>query len=533
MKKNKLKNKRGITLVELLLYVSLVSIVVLSISSFFILILQDNAKSQIITNVNDQGKFAINIINRAIREASDVINPTVGIPSNSLVLRMDDLSKDPTVFSVDNNGILSITEGISNSVSLTNSRVIFSGIKVGQIINSIFSTTPDGGNKNISFDFNLKTNNTNTSFEYNYSKNFTGGMTLRPDVEVSNNGIYTLNYTAGSNGSIIGALHQVVNSGFSGTVVEAVPNANYYFVKWNDTNSTDPVRIDTNVNHNIASTAEFAVDTYTLTYTAGANGEITGDKIQVVSHSNPNGTEVIAVADPGYHFENWSDSVLTLSRTDLDVSGNITVTANFDSDSFICGDDSVIYEGESYPTVLIGTQCWFAKNLAYLPSVVPKSTGDDTNPYYYVYDYSGTDVDVAKLESNYITYGVLYNHPAALTACPSGWHLPDNTEFSALETYLGGSDVAGGKLKEIGTTHWVSPNTGADNSSGLTALPAGYRVTMMGPAFSSLGTWTNLWSSSFSGLDAWYLTMGTYDSIVSSYNDNPAYGFSVRCLQDL
>jgi len=74
-----------------------------------------------------------------------------------------------------------------------------------------------------------------------------------------------------------------------------------------------------------------------------------------------------------------------------------------------------------------------AKNLAYLPSVVGPLTGSETTPYYYVYGYDGTDVSAAKATSNYTTYGVLYNWPAASTACPIGWHLPTDAEYREID----------------------------------------------------------------------------------------------------
>ena len=85
-------------------------------------------------------------------------------------------------------------------------------------------------------------------------------------------------------------------------------------------------RTDTNVTANITVTANFAINTYTLTYTAGANGTITGPSPQTVDHG-ANGTPVTAVPNAGYHFVAWTDGVLTAARTDTNVTANISVTA--------------------------------------------------------------------------------------------------------------------------------------------------------------------------------------------------------------
>jgi len=111
-------------------------------------------------------------------------------------------------------------------------------------------------------------------------------------------------------------------------------------------------------------------------------------------------------------------------------------------------------DGNNYPVVEIDTQLWMAENLKYLPSVVGPVTGSETIPYYYVSGYNGTNVTDAKATANYITYGVLYNWPAVMTGvCPTGWHAPTKAELIIMQTYLGGEDVAGGKLKETGTNH--------------------------------------------------------------------------------
>ena len=143
---------------------------------------------------------------------------------------------------------------------------------------------------------------------------------------------FTLTYTAGANGSITGTSPQTVNYGASGTAVTAVPNVGYHFVDWSDASVANP-RTDTNVTANISVTANFAIDQFTLTYTAGANGSITGTSPQTVNYG-ASGTAVTAVPDAGYHFVDWSDASVANPRTDTNVTANISVTANFAANHF-------------------------------------------------------------------------------------------------------------------------------------------------------------------------------------------------------
>ncbi len=139
--------------------------------------------------------------------------------------------------------------------------------------------------------------------------------------------IYTLTYTAGTGGSITGTSPQMVQQGNDGTAVTAVPDAGYNFVSWSDGVLTAS-RTDLNVMGDITVSASFAINTYTLTYTAGANGTINGTTPQTVNYG-ANGTAVTAVPDTGYSFVSWSDGVLTATRTDMNVMANITVSASF------------------------------------------------------------------------------------------------------------------------------------------------------------------------------------------------------------
>jgi uncharacterized protein (TIGR02145 family) len=196
---------------------------------------------------------------------------------------------------------------------------------------------------------------------------------------------------------------------------------------------------------------------------------------------------------------------------------------------------TLVYDGRTYKTVIINGKEWMAENLAYLPSVSPSSAGSFGLPYYYVYGYEGTNVAAAKQNANYTTYGVLYNWSAAKAACPPGWHLPSDDEWTALTTWLGGESVAGGKMKETGTAHWYSPNTGATNESGFSALPGGFRHLL--GYFYNIGTNGGWWSSTEDYILGEIFGARTQQLV---YNDivfyrsgyEKVFGFSVRCIKD-
>lgn len=136
---------------------------------------------------------------------------------------------------------------------------------------------------------------------------------------------YTATYNAGVNGSITGDAVQTVYEGFESTEVTATPDIGYFFDQWDDgvltASRTDIITADLTVE------AQFT-DTTILTYTAGINGTLTGDTSQSVGYGE-DGTEVIAVPDSGFIFLEWSDGVLTASRTDLNITEALDVTAYF------------------------------------------------------------------------------------------------------------------------------------------------------------------------------------------------------------
>lgn len=209
---------------------------------------------------------------------------------------------------------------------------------------------------------------------------------------------------------------------------------------------------------------------------------------------------------------------------------------------FICGISNIIdtRDNITYNTVLIGTQCWLKENLKYLPSVNTLNTSSLSTPYYYVYGYNGTDVTAAKLTFNYNTYGVLYNWSAAMNnaatsalvpsgvqgVCPEGWHIPSKGEWDQLVNELGGSQVAGGKIKAVQL--W-SDLSFSSNSSGFSALPGGSRVFLN---IQNNGFW---WSATEqSSTKVWMVDLwkGSTNFSYTNWNLDKSDGQPVRCIKD-
>ena len=202
-----------------------------------------------------------------------------------------------------------------------------------------------------------------------------------------------------------------------------------------------------------------------------------------------------------------------------------------------CG-DQIEHEGYNYSTVQIGDQCWFSENCRYLPEVSPSSEGSETDPYYYVYGYEGTDVASAQATGNFATYGVLYNWPAVMTEsiCPSGWHIPSDGEWQTMEISLGmsESDAAqtGWRGSPVGdymksTSGWNSDN--GTNLSGFTGLPGGYRDS---GGFFDDGNDGDWWSASESGSYSWKRKLYQHYDTVDRFNINRSNGVSARCVRD-
>jgi uncharacterized protein (TIGR02145 family) len=209
---------------------------------------------------------------------------------------------------------------------------------------------------------------------------------------------------------------------------------------------------------------------------------------------------------------------------------SMTVTANF-----IPATDA---DGNHYPTVNIGEQVWMAKNLkvGIMINGVEAQT-NDTIIEKYCYENNPINCNI---------YGGIYrwneamqytNQQGCRGICPVGWHLPTYDEFTVLTTFLGGTRVAGGKMKTTGDLYagtglWLNSNTGATNSSGFSGLPGGH-ILYWG-YFQDLSLdgywWSSTEHSTYEAFDCFL--MNTSESVGVGYTLDKDYGLSVRCIKD-
>jgi uncharacterized protein (TIGR02145 family) len=195
----------------------------------------------------------------------------------------------------------------------------------------------------------------------------------------------------------------------------------------------------------------------------------------------------------------------------------------------ITADDAYItdIDGNYYSTIVIGTQVWMAENL----KVTKYRDGTAIPTGYSNSDWQGLSTGGYAVygddEDNVDTYGYLYNWYATTNSrniAPEGWHVPTDAEWTTLIDYLGGSSVAGGKMKD-------NINWNGTNESGFTALPGGYRDSNGGYIYGGYNSY--FWSSTeYSSNSARYRGLDYNSSRADRNGNNEKYGFSVRCVRD-
>jgi uncharacterized protein (TIGR02145 family) len=195
-------------------------------------------------------------------------------------------------------------------------------------------------------------------------------------------------------------------------------------------------------------------------------------------------------------------------------------------------------DGNVYTTVTIGKQVWMVENLKTTKyndgSSIPLVTDDASWATGYA-GYCWYNNDAATYKN---AYGALYNWSTMNTSklAPTGWHVPTDAEWTTLSDYLGGESIAGAKMKstgtlEAGTGLWYYPNTGATNSSGFSAVPAGHRLYNGFYRIGNNGYW---WSSSEDNtINAWSRNISYNGSSVYSEANEKYNGYSVRCVRDI
>jgi len=273
-----------------------------------------------------------------------------------------------------------------------------------------------------------------------------------------------------------------------------------------------------------------------LTWTDNSTNE-TGFKIE---RKTPTDSYAVLVT-VGQNITSFQDTGLTPTTEytyrvySFNTGGN-SVTYSNEASSTALGSSMMDIDGNIYEVVVIGTQTWMSQNLKTtkyangdpVPNVTDATQWGDLTTGGWVYYNNDPGFD--------IPYGRLYNYYAVMDSrklCPAGWHAPSDSEWNVLENFLGGAAVAGGKMKEAGTTHWIAPNTGADNSSGFGAIPGGDRRGATNALFEVQGALARHWTSTeVDGLNAYGRDIENISTYLSSNQFGKTYGFSVRCIKD-
>lgn len=201
---------------------------------------------------------------------------------------------------------------------------------------------------------------------------------------------------------------------------------------------------------------------------------------------------------------------------------------------FVANSQVTDIDGNVYKIVTIGKQKWTGENLKTTKFNDGTSIQLVTDNYAWgnlkTPGYSWYKNDPVTYKA---TYGALYNWYAVNTGklCPVGWHVPSDADWTVLTNYLGDTSLAGGKLKETGTSHWSSPNTGATNETGFTALPGGNRHVVQ--QFNYVGRFGNYWSGTTINANySWFIVLFNDNSTIYRGEGRKRNGHSVRCLQD-
>jgi uncharacterized protein (TIGR02145 family) len=324
----------------------------------------------------------------------------------------------------------------------------------------------------------------------------------------------------------------IVNGQFAYTINDRVQHFAFHAIVDRDGNTTGSWESkspgqDVRTHGNI--TCVSFIDDYTaviggsITQGYKEEDDITGENIRFKVVDNGEGSKILKDQFADYRISDRGCVDLYFNLHDI-AYGNIQIKRKFSR--------VVDVDGNEYKTIQIGTQIWMAENLrttAYNDGTpIPNVTGFGDWQGLSTGAYAWYDNDEA---TNKNLYGALYNGYAVETGklAPEGWHIPTNEEWEILADYLGGHSVAGGKLKEKGTSNWDTPNTDATNEVGFTALPGGFRDG----GFIGLGVNAQWWTSTeTSPIEAKYRLVAYDHGALAGLDYLKRNGFSIRCVKD-
>jgi uncharacterized protein (TIGR02145 family) len=333
---------------------------------------------------------------------------------------------------------------------------------------------------------------------------------------------------------------------FTSSITGLSPSTNYY-VRAYATNSagtsyggqqpfTTPAAPYITVTSPVASDHWMELENKIITWNSNVTGTVT---ISLYKASSLLQIIVTGTTNDGNHTWTLPDNLVYGSDYKIRVTsvanGSVYGESPFFKISESTGSTGTVADvnGNNYNTIKIGKQWWTKQNLKATSYNDYSFVGWQGNPGTWVTLTSGAYCYYDNSTTNLNTYGALYNWYAVSSGklCPTGWHVPSMTEWEELFVFAGGETVAGGKLKEAGTTHWLTPNTSADNAYGFTALPGGYIIDSKG--FGNLQQTGFFWTSTvYSSTHASYLKM-EYNLAGIVKGNAPKYGgMSVRCVRD-
>jgi uncharacterized protein (TIGR02145 family) len=458
---------------------------------------------------------AIMVINSIILNAQTIMNIH---QSNGSVLQIPLNTIDSITYTITNPGNLAIisTLPIGNITST-------SATSGGNITNNggtpvtqrgiVWSTSPNPTTANYS--------TADSSLSVSYSSNLTG---------LTNNTTYYVRaYATNSAGTSYGnELSFTTASIFIGSISTLnCSSANHY-------------------GNLISNTASSGVSSV-IVYNGGNGGPHNG---QVVNSLGVTG--LTATLAPGTFAIDYDSLTYTITGTpsssgiatfSLNIGGQTcTLTRIINSGIVTNPGPGVTFDGYSYPSIVLGNgQEWMAENLR----TTVYSNGDSIPNVTDDSEWSSLTTGAWAHYNNDILYenpyGKWYNWFTITdprNVCPTGWHVPTDSEWSALINYLdpnsnGGNDnTAGGKMKSIGTQFWWSPNTAATNESGFSGYPSGNRTNA--GYCGGIGTESYWWSSSPDPYGSGWICSLVYNSsnAWTQHSTLANNGFPVRCLKD-